>query len=188
MAIGERIRFLRTLRGMTQKYLGLSVGFPERSADVRLAQYETGARTPKADLTEALAQALAVSPRALDVPNIDGMIGIAHTLFTLEDTHGLTVTRENGLPCLRPNVSYTVNQGDKQKLSKTHELLDLLIAWDEMATYYRNGQISREEYDQWRYCFPRYATVDEVRKRNERIRAQEVQRGVFDDSDETEHR
>ena len=44
MAIGERIHFFRILRGMTQKYLGTIVGFPERSADVRLAQYETGTR------------------------------------------------------------------------------------------------------------------------------------------------
>ena len=28
MAIGERIHFFRTLRGMTQKYLGMAVGFP----------------------------------------------------------------------------------------------------------------------------------------------------------------
>ena len=58
MAIGERIHFFRLLRGMTLKYLGTAVGFPERSADVRLAQYETGSRKPKADLTAALAQAL----------------------------------------------------------------------------------------------------------------------------------
>ena len=37
MAIGERIRFFRMLRGMTQKHLGMTVGFPEKSADVRLA-------------------------------------------------------------------------------------------------------------------------------------------------------
>ena len=29
MAIGERIRFFRNLRGMTQKYLGTVVGFPK---------------------------------------------------------------------------------------------------------------------------------------------------------------
>ena len=46
MAIGERIHFFRILRGMTQKYLGMALGFPEKSADVRLAQYETGSRTP----------------------------------------------------------------------------------------------------------------------------------------------
>ena len=39
MAIGERIHFFRTLRGMTQKYLGQSIGFPEKTADVRVAQY-----------------------------------------------------------------------------------------------------------------------------------------------------
>lgn len=32
MAIGERIRFIRDLRGMTQKYLGTLVGFPEKTA------------------------------------------------------------------------------------------------------------------------------------------------------------
>ena len=86
MAIGERIHFFRIMRGMTQKYLGMTVGFPEKSADVRLAQYETGSRRPKAELTAALAQILGVSPQALDIPDIDSYIGLMHTLFTLEDT------------------------------------------------------------------------------------------------------
>ena len=103
MAIGERIHFFRLLRGMTQKYLGTAVGFPERSADVRLAQYETGSRKPKADLTAALAQVLEVSPQALDVPDIDSYIGLMHTLFTLEDIYGLTVSEADGEVCLKVN-------------------------------------------------------------------------------------
>ena len=91
MAIGERIHFFRIMRGMTQKYLGMLVGFPERSADVRLAQYETGSRKPKAELTASLAQALDVAPQALDIPDIDSQIGLMHTLFALEDIYGLTV-------------------------------------------------------------------------------------------------
>ena len=55
MAIGERIRFIRNLRGMTQKLLGTAIGFPEKTADIRLAQYESGTRTPKEDITVALA-------------------------------------------------------------------------------------------------------------------------------------
>ena len=74
---------------MTQKYLGMALGFPEKSADVRLAQYENGSRTPKADVTAALAQVLDVSPKALDVPDIDSYIGLMHTLFTLEDRYVL---------------------------------------------------------------------------------------------------
>lgn len=96
MAIGERIHFFRLLRGMTQKYLGMKLGFPEKSADVRLAQYETGSRTPKADLTAALAQVLDVSPHALSVPDIDSYVGLMHTLFTLEDNYGLKVTEQDG--------------------------------------------------------------------------------------------
>ena len=71
MAIGERIRFIRNLKGMTQKYLDQIIGFPEKTADIRMAQYESGTRTPKADVTEALAQALDISPAALAVPDID---------------------------------------------------------------------------------------------------------------------
>ena len=69
MAIGERIRFFRNMKGITQKYLGMVVGFPERSADVRMAQYETGSRTPKADLTKTLADFFDISPDALTVPD-----------------------------------------------------------------------------------------------------------------------
>ena len=71
--------------------------------DVRLAQYETGTRKPKADLTNALAQVLDVSPQALDVPDIDSYIGLMHTLFTLEDIYGLTVSEADGEVCLKVN-------------------------------------------------------------------------------------
>ena len=34
MAISERIHFFRLMRGMTQKYLGTAIGFPEKSASL----------------------------------------------------------------------------------------------------------------------------------------------------------
>ena len=85
MAIGERIHFFRTLRGMTQKYLGVRLGFDEKSADVRIAQYESGTRSPKDNYIALLADTLGVSPLALSVPNIDSYDGLMHTLFALED-------------------------------------------------------------------------------------------------------
>lgn len=150
MAIGERIHFFRILRGMTQKYLGTVVGFPARSADVRLAQYETGTRKPKAELTAALAQALDVSPHALDVPDIDSYVGLMHTLFTLEDIYGLAVGEADGEVCLK------VNQ-DKGK--DAAELLKMLYAWKEQANKLSAEEISREEYDNWRYHYPQLDTT-----------------------------
>ena len=117
MAIGERIHFFRLLRGMTQKYLGMALGFPEKSADVRLAQYETGSRTPKADLTAALAQVLDVSPHALSVPDIDSYVGLMHTLFTLEDNYGLKITEQDG------ELALQVDFRKNKDAARLHEML-----------------------------------------------------------------
>ena len=147
MAIGERIRFFRNLRGMTQKYLGTVVGFPEKTADIRMAQYESGSRTPKADLTESLAGVLGVSPLALSVPDIDSYLGLMHTLFTLEDRYGLTVEKgENGV----------FMRVDPRKGKDAAELSEMINAWADQAEKYRKGDISRENYDKWRYNYPKY--------------------------------
>ena len=50
MAVGDRIKRARNLRGMTQKELGIAIGFEEKSADIRIAQYESNTRTPKEEL------------------------------------------------------------------------------------------------------------------------------------------
>ena len=147
MAIGERIRFFRNLRGMTQKHLGMLMGFPERSADVRMAQYESGARTPKADLTTSLAHALDVSPQALDVPDIDTYIGLMHTLFTLEDLYGLTIEGESGDICLRVNPS---------KGKEAAELNRMFHGWLQAANMRKAGEITQEQYDSWRHHYPEY--------------------------------
>lgn len=150
MAIGERIRFLRNLRGMTQKYLGMTVGFPEKTADVRMAQYESGTRTPKADLTSALAHTLDVSPQALDVPDIDSDIGLMHTLFALEDLRGLKISEADGEICLRL---------DKSKSCTYDDMMKMLTAWREQTAKLEAGEITREEYDQWRYHYPAFDTT-----------------------------
>ena len=127
------------------------VGFPERSADVRLAQYETGTRKPKAELTAALAQALDVSPHALDVPDIDSYIGLMHTLFTLEALYGLTVSESaDGEICLKVDTS---------KGKDAHELRKMLYAWKEQADKLSSEEISKDKYDEWRYHYPEFDTT-----------------------------
>ena len=147
MAIGERIHFFRTMRGMTQKYLGMALGFPEKSADVRLAQYENGSRTPKADVTAALAKVLDISPKALDVPDIDSYTGLMHTLFALEDRYGLTIETRDG------EVLFRI---DPRKGKDATRISELVCAWAAIAKKYHAGEISRDEYDKWRYYYPQY--------------------------------
>ena len=131
---------------MTQKYLGMQVGFPEKTADIRMAQYESGSRCPKADLTEALANVLGVSTMALNVPDIDTDIGLMHTLFTLEDTRGLKIGKLDGELCLRL---------DKDTGMTYHSMWDMFNAWYQQEEKLESGEITKEEYDQCRYTYPK---------------------------------
>lgn len=89
---GQRIRHYRMLRGMTQKALGIAAGFSPETADIRIAQYESGVRTPKHALLCTLAEALGVSPSALDIPRIKSHEVLKQLLLALEDEYGLTIT------------------------------------------------------------------------------------------------
>ena len=50
MAIGQRIKFFRKRKGLTQKQLGEKLGFLGKTSDVRMAQYESEARIPKHEI------------------------------------------------------------------------------------------------------------------------------------------
>ena len=91
MAIGQRIRFFRNRKGMTQKQLGEVLGFLGKTSDVRMAQYESESRVPKHDLVKEMAGIFDVSTHALTVPDIDTYIGLMHTFLALEDMYGLKI-------------------------------------------------------------------------------------------------
>lgn len=61
-SIGQRLKFVRRFRRLTQKELGLLMGYSEKTADVRIAQYEKNARTPNEETTAKFAEVLKVSP------------------------------------------------------------------------------------------------------------------------------
>ena len=145
MAIGERIRTFRNLRGMTLRWLGMAVGFSEKTADIRMAQYEKGTRTPQEDLTRRLAEVLEVSHHALDVPDIDTPEGLMHTLFALEDLYGLTIGEFEGRTCL-----YLNRNAPDWLRTAMHD-------WKQEAQRFHNDEIGKEEYDRWRYRFPEFA-------------------------------
>lgn len=130
--IGKRIRYIRKKRGMTMKYLGRAVGLPENSADIRIAQYESGTRTPKVDLLRKIADVLEVSTDALSVPDLDSVIGVMHTLFILEDLY---------------NVRFTPDDCTSDRLKKA------INEWQREYERYSKGEIGKEQYDNWRYNY-----------------------------------
>ncbi len=160
MAIGNRIKLFRNMRNLTQKELGAKVGFPFNATDVRIAQYESEKRVPKDDMVNKLASILDVSPAAIRVPEIDTYIGVMHTLFALEDTFGIKVNKIDGELCIsldKTNSSYL-------------SMFEMLNSWQMEYEKLQNGEITKEEYDHWRYNYPKVEAerfkqdIDKLRK------------------------
>ena len=125
MAFGKRLRFFRNRKGLTQKQVGETVGFTGKTSEVRMAQYETEARTPKDALVKQLS-------------------GIYGTLFALEDLYGIRIDTIDDVPCLRL---------DHSRGNTYVRMLEFFTQWQEMAEKVKSGEITVEEYDNWRYNY-----------------------------------
>ncbi|MDE7220739.1 MAG: helix-turn-helix domain-containing protein [Oscillospiraceae bacterium] len=145
MEVGKRIRFFRRLRGMTQKELGKAVGFSSRTASVRIAQYEIGARTPRPELMKQISEVLNVSEDALTTPDLENVTCLMHTLFALEDACFFHVLSLAGNIELWSDI-----EDDSIPLA----VRVMLKTWAELREKYMHGDISKEKYNQWRYNFP----------------------------------
>ena len=145
MAFGERIRKFRNMIGMTQQELGTKLGFSEKSAVIRVAQYENENRKPKQDMINNMAYIFDVASESITVPDIDNYIGLMHTLFALEDRYGLTVTMLDGQICLKQDINHS---------NYNRSLADDLQSWYDKKSKLTSGSILASEYDHWRYNFP----------------------------------
>lgn len=181
MTVGEKIRVIRTFRGMTQKELGLSVGFDEKGADNRIAQYETDYRVPRKEMLDKIALALTVNRlnfysagKGDSAPE-----DLLRTLFWLEESGmgGITLFQ------LVPNQHEPTWQGERSEAADTaaryepsdnwplrppvamyfNALVDdYMREWLVRQQEYRAGEITREEYFEWKLNWP--DTCDDLGK------------------------
>lgn len=138
----ERIRFFRKMLGMTQKELGLAIGFSEGSADVRIAQYETGDRTPGQDTIDRMAAVFSISPMALMVPDMT-MNQTMHVLFALEDRLNFDIElRDDGIHLVFSETDVSAG------------VFIRMFAWVIKSTLKKGNEPFCDLYDAWRYRFP----------------------------------
>ena len=146
MAIGKRIKFFRKRNRLTMKALGMFLGFKESNAESRMSQYETEQREPRRKVIRKMAESLGIVPEAITVPDIDTPIGLMHTLFALEDMYGLTIHTSYGRPCL-----CVLSPIEPREVS----LQEYLEEWCTVKMDLLHGRITKTEYDDWRYNYPR---------------------------------
>lgn len=137
MSIGKRLRSIRKYRGLTQKQLGELLGYNSASC-IRIAQYESGRRSPSPDAIKNFSRVLNVVPDALDIPSIDGSTNLMHLLFALEEYYDLRIETSND------EVHLHFNNTDIQ---------ELLSDWMNLYRAFLNGEITEQEYKEWQYQY-----------------------------------
>lgn len=143
MAIGNKIKHIRNLRGLTQKEFGRLIGFDENTADVRVAQYESGTRTPKANLLRKMAEVLDVNICCLSEPSLYSAEEIMFSLFELDDNYPVKILDT-------PN--------EKHSVCFDSVLMDGFLAeWQTRKQELADGTITPEEYLEWKINFPKTA-------------------------------
>ncbi|MDR2162866.1 MAG: helix-turn-helix domain-containing protein [Clostridiales Family XIII bacterium] len=83
--IGQRIKFFREQRGLTQKQLGNGAGLLEAS----IRKYEIGQRNPKPDQIKKIADALGVTVYALAPPEIETDADIISLILAIDEKVGI---------------------------------------------------------------------------------------------------
>lgn len=150
MTIGEKIKNARNLRGLTQRELGIKLGFDENSADVRIAQYESGTRTPKADLLLQIAAVLDVNINSLKNPSLENTEIFIHLLFDLEQESKKRHTNNFSI------ISVPDELGNPQPALQFHNHLlnEFLAEWQLRRKELSDKIITEEEYEEWMLNFP----------------------------------
>ena len=150
MTLGDKIRKYRTLKGLTQKELGLKVGFSAATADSRIRKYEKDLMAPKIDIRKRIADALNVDLSALSDIDIHSDEDIMQVLFFLEEACELEIERtleETRLIFRNDNANTT-------------QLISYLYSWyiqkknlpsDTDESYHD----AKSQYQAWQARFPR---------------------------------
>ena len=159
MKIGERLKKFRMAKDLSQKQLGLMAGLSEPA----IRNYELGNRYPNDKQLEKIAGALGINPLAIADPDFDSYQSLMHSLFQLEDLYGLKPQVIDGQVVLAFDVE------------PTDTIADYLRLWNKELQSLKDGVIPQEEYDLWRYSFPRLqAERDKAAQRTLREKRKET--------------
>ncbi|MCQ2492074.1 MAG: helix-turn-helix domain-containing protein [Lachnospiraceae bacterium] len=150
MKLGEKIRRLRVMAGLTQKELGKKIGFSAATADSRMRKYESCQMAPKEDIRTKLAEVLDVDMSALSDIDIQTYEDVMHVLFLLEEEFGMKIERTTE----KTSLVFDNN-------ANTASILNgYLYIWDAQKRKYEQSidevkDEAEDQYKRWKARFPK---------------------------------
>lgn len=136
MISGQKLKKLRLLRDLTQKELAIKAGL----TDAAIRNYELGNRSPTKEQLQKIAQALDCDISALTDHEPNSIHEFIHIIFDYEKEMKL-----------RP----LIDDATSALLSHDMNFNDFLVEWDEMRKKHYNGEITDEEFEDWKLSFPK---------------------------------
>ena len=135
---------------LTQKDLGIKVGFSAATADSRIRKYEKDIMAPKNDIRQKIADALDIDLSALSDINIESYEDIMQILFLFEENLGMEIERKDG----KTHLIFDDNNKDIEKF------ISYLYIWHSQKKNLisTSDTISTEEmykYKIWKSRFPK---------------------------------
>lgn len=140
---GNNINTLATIAiPMWHTYLLIDI---KNGAANRIAQYETGYRTPKAEIVEKIAKVLNVREETFYMPN-DTIVDLIRTLIWYDWEHSLPFQDfGDSTQCFLLRI----------RLSCSHPAVKALLAdWQIHRTAFENGRITSSDYLEWMLQWP----------------------------------
>lgn len=157
MTIGERIKIIREFRGLSQKELGVAIGYDEKSARARISQYEISNRVPKKETMILIAKVLNINLHAISDYTLESSTDVMEYLFWLDEKmnrKGIALYKSE--PAIL-NLQILETQSDKPKITinfNNAELNEYLSEWFLRKNQLNNGDITESEYFEWIIGFP----------------------------------
>jgi len=174
IAFNAKLKAVREFRGLTQKALGIQMGYDEKTADARIRHYEMGKITPKLPGMIKLAEILKVNIINFTVDESGSLEHVMQMFFWLDEILPGTFNpvqlernKKNGKPnednAVKCNNSDDWPAAPPMAIWLNNPTLNQFVReWMHRKQELRAGEISREEYFEWKLNWPR--TCDDCGK------------------------
>ncbi len=144
MSLGERIKYVRQLRGITQLELAEKVGFSaDENGRIRISQYENGSRIPRKETLQKISEALGVKSYYLSLDDHTAALDFAFELLDLDRATDITIKKE----VVKDEDHYLIDLN-------TTFFNDFLEEWMNKKADLKQGKISKEDYIEWTINYP----------------------------------
>jgi len=180
IAFSAKLKAIREFRGLTQKALGVQMGFDEKTADARIRHYEMGKITPKMQGMEKLVEILRVNIINFTVDESGSFEHIMQMFFWFDEIRPNTFNpiQLEKIPRKKDGkINPEHNEGDAVKYNDSDywpshapmaiwlndsTLNQFVREWMHRKQELSAGEITRAEYFEWKLNWPR--TCDDCGK------------------------